>query len=213
MLRRHHLLRRRLAIPLVRVLIALQFWLTLPAPDGTRVLMAANQSKAPDSKDKAPEPPRIVANRTVPKVTPPPSNLAFSGEPTVQEIFNSHVFPEPLVPLGGTPSVQENAALARALLVFYSRRDLQWIAPLQIFLEQHPQSPWSASLLVSIAGVLRDAGAFSRAMETADAAWELTKDATDQHGRAVADLAIAESITIAAMLGQADLVKARVESL
>jgi len=213
MLRRHHWLRRRLAAPLVRALIALQFWLTMPAPDGTRVLLAANQSKAQDTKDKASEPPKVVANRTVPKVTPPASTLTFSDEPTVQEIFNSHVFPEPLVPLGGTPSAQENAALARALVVFYSRRDLQWIAPLQIFLEQHPDSPWRASLLVSIAGVLRDAGAFSRAMETADAAWELTKDTTDQHGRAVAALAIAESITIAATFGQADLVKARVESL
>ena len=147
MLRRHHWLRQRLAAPLVRVLIALQFWLTMPAPDGTRLLMAANQSTAQDKKDNAPEPPKVVANRTVPKVTPPASTLTFSDEPTVQEIFNSHVFPEPLVPLGGTPSAQENAALARALLVFYSRRDLQWIAPLQIFLEQHPQSPWNASLL------------------------------------------------------------------
>jgi len=213
MLRRHHWLRRRLAAPLVRTLIALQFWLTMPAPDGTRVLIAANQSKAQDTKDKASEPPKVVANRTVPKVTPPASTLTFSDEPTVQEIFNSHVFPEPLVPLGGTPTAQENAALARALLVFYSRRDLQWIAPLQIFLGQHPQSPWNASLLVSIAGVLRDAGAFSRAMETADAAWELTKDATDQHGRAIADLAFAESISIAAMFGQADVVKTRAESL
>jgi RHS repeat-associated protein len=212
MLRRHHLLRRRLAIPLVRVLIALQFWLTLPAPDGTRMLMAASQSKAQDAKATTPDAPKVVANRTVPKVTPPASTLTFSDEPTVQEIFNSHVFPEPLVPLGRTPTAQENAALARALLVFYSRRDLQWIAPLQIFLEQHPQSPWNASLLVSIAGVLRDAGAFSRAMETADRAWELAKDATDQHGRAIADLAFAESISIAAMFGQADLVKARVES-
>src|SRR5437868_4295328 len=55
-------------------------------------------------------------NRTLPKVEPPKATLEFSANPTTQEIFHARVFEEPLVPIGGEPGADQNAALAAALL-------------------------------------------------------------------------------------------------
>ena len=45
-----------------------------------------------------------------------PVGLRFSANPTKEEIFKARVFEEPLVPVGGEPSTQENADLATALI-------------------------------------------------------------------------------------------------
>ena len=62
-----------------------------------------------------------VPNRTLPKVEPPRANLEFPAQPSTEDVYRSHVFEEPLVPVGGEPSSAENAALAAALLN-YARR-------------------------------------------------------------------------------------------
>src|SRR5262245_1907824 len=54
-------------------------------------------------------------NRTVPNVEPPKTVLKLSARPTVQEIFRAGVFEEPLVPIGGEPTLVENADLSAAL--------------------------------------------------------------------------------------------------
>src|SRR6185436_20637079 len=60
-------------------------------------------------------------NRALPKFTPPQTTLEFSANPTVEEISRARVFEEPLVPIGGKPNGDENAALATALLGYTSR--------------------------------------------------------------------------------------------
>ena len=74
---------------------------------------------------RAPGPPRpaaVAVNRSVPKVTPPPLMPRFSLRPTQEELFQARVFGEPLTPVGGDPSPQQNAALARSLEGYLSRR-------------------------------------------------------------------------------------------
>jgi RHS repeat-associated protein len=206
------LFRSRVTRATVRVLVAVQMALLLPAPDGRYVLAFPKAERQVSREELRPEP-QITANRTVPRVISPSSTLTFSAAPTIAEIFQSSVFPEPLVPVGGTPSIQENAALTRVLLNYHQRGDVQWIAPLMTFLESHPQTPWRASLLVNVAALQRQSGAFARAMTSADGAWLLAKDATDANGRAVADLALAESLTIAATFGQSDMVATRFKTV
>ena len=46
----------------------------------------------------------------------PKAPFVFSANPTVEEIFCARVFEEPVVPVGGEPTAEENAALAEALL-------------------------------------------------------------------------------------------------
>src|SRR5438445_3240501 len=53
------------------------------------------------------ESPPAQTNRTVLQVEPPRSGLQFSTHPTPEEFFRAHVFPEPLVPVGGEPTAAE----------------------------------------------------------------------------------------------------------
>ena len=59
--------------------------------------------------------PAAQANRRVPVVKPVPQTPVFSTWPTVEELFRARVFEEPLVPVRGTPSPEENRALAQAM--------------------------------------------------------------------------------------------------
>jgi YD repeat-containing protein len=201
------MLQRRSARVVSAALVVSQILSAVPvaAYDRSTDTLSASAVEEPST------PERVIVNRTVPAVTPPPDRPVFSASPTVEEIFRARVFTEPLVPVGGTPTPQENLALARALVVYHGRVNPGWVEPLGTFLINHPTSPWRASLRVNIAAVLEHAGAFSRAMEAAEDAWRLAKDATDPHGRAVADLAVATWLEIAAMFGQVGLVQRKVE--
>ncbi len=93
---------------------------------------------------------KVTVNRTVPKVTPPKSGLEFSAHPTTQEISRARVFEEPLMPIGGEPSAEENADLAGALLSYANRSGPDDFASLTGFLHKHPQSPWRAAVLTGL---------------------------------------------------------------
>ena len=54
----------------------------------------------------------VIPNRTRPKVEPPTTALEFSASPTPEEFFRARVFAEPLVPVGGKPTPDENSDLA-----------------------------------------------------------------------------------------------------
>jgi hypothetical protein len=109
------------------------------------LLLAAVSFAAPANAESQAE-----VNRTVPVVQPPKTGLAFSANPTTQEIFRARVFEEPLVPIGGEPSAEENAALAAAIIAYSKRSGPDDFASLTGFLEKHPQSPWRAALLTGL---------------------------------------------------------------
>src|SRR5262245_30269164 len=104
----------------------------------------ANASKSPGAALL------VTPNRTLPKVEPPKETLEFSATPTVQEIFRARLFEEPLVPIGGEPSADENAALAIALLGYAKRNGPDDFSSLTGFLEMHPKSRWRAALLTDL---------------------------------------------------------------
>ena len=54
-----------------------------------------------------------IPNRTVPKVDSPKPGLEFPANPEPQDFFRAHIFPEPLVPVGGEPTTAENADYAQ----------------------------------------------------------------------------------------------------
>src|SRR2546422_10768047 len=94
----------------------------------------------------------------------------FSDPPTDEEIFRARVFAEPLVPVGGSTSADQNRALAKALLAFLNRRNNDELAVVEQVLADYPKSPWRASLLTDLGIVYRNTGYFSKAL----AAWEET---------------------------------------
>ena len=161
----------------------------------------------------APEPPQVTVNRRVPTVTPPPSEPQFSAAPTLQEIFRARVFGEPVVPVGGVPTAGETLVVARALLALHRSGGRDWRNTVGEFLSTHPESPWRASLFANIGTLQLRAHSYARALDAWDQAWVLTKDATDPHGRAVADFAVAEWLTLAASFGQIEQVEQRLADL
>src|SRR4051812_45844976 len=101
---------------LARALVISQLFAGLPA-----IAAPAQQSPEPTQvpatapADPPKEERRITPNRTVPKVTPPPTIASLSATPSDAELTRMRIFAEPLVPMsrGGTPA--ENAALTRAI--------------------------------------------------------------------------------------------------
>ena len=142
-------------------------WAAIVFPD-----LGLGQSASPSA---AP----VRVNRTVPKVGPPKTGLEFSANPTTQEIFRARVFEEPLLPIGGEPSAEENAALAAALLGYAKRNGPDDFASLTGFLDKHPNSPWRAALLTSLGLEYYNTAHYSLALDAWEKAWPLAKDAAD----------------------------------
>ena len=155
----------------------------------------------------------VRVNRTAPDVSPPKTGLEFSAKPTVQEIFRARVFEEPLVPIGGEPSSDENAALAEALLGYAKRSGLDDFASLTGFLEKHPLSAWRAALLTCMGLEYYNTAYYSRALEAWQQAWAHAKDARDAKGKAIADRAVGELAYLYARLGRMTELEALLKSV
>ena len=146
--------------------------------------------------------PPVSPNRALPRVQPPKMALEFSASPTTQELFRARVFEEPLVPIGGEPSAEENAALGAALLGYTKRSGPDDFASLTAFLERHPKSPWRAALHTDLGLEYYNTAHYSLALEAWEKAWPLAKEATDAKGRAIADRAAGELASMYARLGR-----------
>jgi RHS repeat-associated protein len=140
-------------------------------------------------------------NLTVPKVVAPGPALDFSRQPTAEEFFHSRLFEEPLVPIGGKPSVAENAALASALRGYAQRKIPDDFSSLDAFLAKYPKSPWRAALLTNLGLEAYRTGRYSRTIDSWAEAWRLAEDATDATARALADRAAGELVSMHARLG------------
>jgi hypothetical protein len=164
------------------------------ADPGSQGIQWAGMERLPSSdKPKPaspPPPPKVKVNRTVPKVKPVPLTPIFSETPEDDEFFSKRVFGEPLVPVGGDTSPEENRELAEALNRYFNVRDKEDAKALTTFLEAHPTTAWRSSLLLNLGTVYRGHGRFTKAIEAWKESWDLSKTALDPWGRAVAETAI-----------------------
>jgi RHS repeat-associated protein len=159
---------------------------------------------APVSANKSVSPGNLKVNRAVPKVEPPKGGVLFSAKPTTEEIFRGRIFEEPLVPVGGQPSADENAALASALVGYAKRSGPDDFGALTAFLDSHSQSAWRPALLTDLGLEYYNTAHYSLALDAWTKAWALSKDATDQKGKAIADRAVGELAYMYARLGRMD---------
>ena len=146
-------------------------------------------------------------------VEPPRTSLAFSANPTTEELFRAHVFQEPLVVVGDEPTAAENSALATALLGYAKRSGPDDFSALTDFLIGHPQSPWAAALLTDLGLEYYDTAHYSLAIEAWSQAWALAKNARDRKGLAVVDRAFGELIHMDARLGRMDEIESLLKSV
>jgi RHS repeat-associated protein len=126
----------------------------------------------------------------------------FSPNPTLQDIFLTPLFEEPLVPIGADPTPAETAALAAALEGYAKRSSPDDFSSLTGFLETYPDSHWNASLLTNLGLEYFNTGHYSKTLEVWSQAWQLAGAATDLKGKAVADRAVGELAYMYARLGR-----------
>lgn len=122
--------------------------------------------------------------------------------PSAQEIFRIRVFEDPLVPVGGEPTADENAALAGALARYGQRAGPDDFSSLTGFLAEHPATPWRASLLTCLGMEYYSTAHYSLALDAWEQAWALAKDATEPSERAVGDRAGGELAYMYARIGR-----------
>jgi len=118
-----------------------------------------------------------------------------------EEVSRSRAFEEPLVPIGGRASAEENKALGQALAAYVKRGESDDTSAIADFLQRHPGSAWRASLLTNLGLAYRRTGHFSKALAAWEQAWEIAKDETDLKSRAVGDRAVGELADLTARLG------------
>jgi RHS repeat-associated protein len=175
-------------------LVALQPFVSLPA------WAVAGPTITPNPHDEAKQ---IQAALPVPNLSSvAPLLPRFSDPPQEDEFARVLLLPYPLVPVAPS-TAEENRALAKAL----QRQGCAQPDNLEAligFLDQRPHSVWRASLLCNLGRLLLQQGRFSRAIGAWDEAWRLTKSATNESPRFVADQALTELAQIQAWMGATD---------
>ena len=80
--------------------------------------------------------------------------------PSDADIFHPRAFAEPLVPIGGTTSVEENVALRVAIDGYEERTNQDDHSPILAFLDRFPNSAWRPALLTNLGLEYRRTGWF-----------------------------------------------------
>ena len=176
-----------------------------PAAEPARLAASIAEPVAPEpdpSPAVAPPVRPVSVNRTVPRVTPPPLFPTFSAMPTQAEITRARVFQEPLLPVHGIPTAEQNLALSRVLTTYLNGGGGENTAPIEAILEAHSLGPWQASLLLNVGIVYLRTGRPSRALRVFAEAWALASTATDADSKAVADMAIGQWAQVLARVGK-----------
>ena len=191
---------------LTPVLDVMSAYAAEPTPAATQATEAASE---PGADEPAPvlTPTNVVVNRTVPTVSAPPTPATFSAEPGDAEFFSARVFPEPLLPMGQT-TPEENKALAQAVGLFAHTTLGGNLGALQGFADANPGSAWRAPLLLNLGTFYKSQGYFSKALESWQKAWDLTKGGSELAVAAVADGALGQLSELHMKLGHAEQLQA-----
>jgi RHS repeat-associated protein len=127
--------------------------------------------------------------------------------PSDADIFHCRLFPEPLVPIGGKTTPQENLALMVAIEAHKNRIDQDDHSAILSFLERFPNSPWRAALLTNLGLEYRHTGWFLKALDAWEQAWIAGKDEKSIMGKPLIDRAVGELAELNARLGRRERVE------
>ncbi|WP_404943866.1 RHS repeat-associated core domain-containing protein (plasmid) [Ralstonia solanacearum P673] len=139
-------------------------------------------------------------------------SLAAATQPTnvswlETQIRTAKLFEEPLVATGPS-SAEEQQALWQALEQYRASGSAEHIAPLQAFLDAHPDSPWGLALRTNLGLTYYQLGYFSRAIDAWESAWRESRALSQPQAKRLADRALGELLRMHARLGHADRVEA-----
>jgi hypothetical protein len=128
--------------------------------------------------------------------------------PSDADIFHPRAFAEPLVPIGGTTSVEENVALRVAIDGYEERTNQDDHSPILAFLDRFPNSAWRPALLTNLGLEYRRTGWFLKALDAWEQAWAAGKNEKSPMGKALMDRAVGELAELNARLGRGEQVEA-----
>lgn len=153
------------------------------------------------------------AERSVPYRLSSSRVLEFTRFPSDAEITQARVFSMPLLPIEAAAAaprgafVQDNRALADALLAYAQATETDDVSALTAFLEAHPQSRWRAGLLAHLGRIYRHSGLFQDSIEAFEKAWALTRHGTDRYAQTIANWAIGELADLHTHMGHTTRLK------
>lgn len=123
----------------------------------------------------------------------------------INRIGTAPVFARPIVWVGlATPRPAETRALWDAIQQMQTLPPEERADVLEVFIKQHPYSPWTPSLRTQLAKHYRERGRHTLAMQHWDAAWNTTQALEDARGKEVADYTLAHWSRLLASLGRRD---------
>jgi RHS repeat-associated protein len=112
-------------------------------------------------------------------------------------------FEELLVPTAVT-SIEEDAALSRAIGSYREHAAVDDFRALEAFLADHPQSGWRVAVLTNLGLAYYHYGYFSKTIDAFEEAWREGRDATEPKASALVDRAVGELLRMHARLGHSD---------
>ncbi len=154
-----------------------------------------------------------TANRSVPEHSTPQLGLVLSDDPTEDQIKSARIFSEPLIPVGHTPTAQENRQVALALRGYVQRSVPDDFSSLEQFVGQNPDSAWTPALLFDLATEYYNTGWYSKCLHTWEKAWLALKNATAPDAKALGDRAAGELAYMYARLGRVGALEALLDSV
>lgn len=137
----------------------------------------------------------------------------FPAFPSTSDIARVRVFEEPLVPLGGKPTQEENWDLVRAIDAYQRGQDSEKVEPFLAFLMAHPASPWRAALLADIGIAYQQTGHYSKSIQALNEAWMLLRTEVGPDARPMGDRVVAELAELYARIGNARGLKALLDGV
>ena len=133
--------------------------------------------------------------------------LGWASQPTAQDIFALALFPEPLVPVGREPTLEDNRVLLDALKRHSQRKTIEDVSILTGWLVEHPDNPWRVALLTNLGIGYYKNGYFSSALDAWEQAWREGRAEQSPRGKAIVDRAVGELVRMHARIGHVERLK------
>lgn len=152
-----------------------------------------------------------ITGSKIPTIVQP--QLSFSTIVSDLELKTARILPEPLAPSSALKDDLENKALAQALLAFKQRSDEEDISALTDFLDQNPDSRWSASIELNLGLNRFERGYLTSALRFFKAAWEAAKGESTREQKLVANRAISEFLLLSARLGRTEEIQQQLDEI
>ena len=137
----------------------------------------------------------------------------LAARPSAADIFRARIFEEPLVPMGGEPTPEQNVDLAAALLSYAECDGPGDFSALTEFLDTHPDSPWAGGLLTNLGLVYYRRGYYSLALQAWRNASTIAMTITAPAQKPLTDRAIGELAYMLAKVGRVSGLEALLESV